>query len=53
LSLYLNFFVGVAQAFQKPPALQKLTSTQPGPPFMVAQSDVLAFCLGCCGRFPP
>ena len=41
-SLYLNVFAGVAQAFQKLPALQALAPTQTEPPFMIAQLLVLA-----------
>jgi hypothetical protein len=40
-SLYLNVFVGVAQAFQKLPFLQPLAPTQSEPPFLVAQVAVL------------
>jgi hypothetical protein len=36
-SLYLNVFVGVAQAFQKVPDLKKLAPTQKEPPFVVTQ----------------
>jgi hypothetical protein len=42
LSLYLNVFVGVAQAFMKVPALNALAPTQVEPPFAVAQLAVLA-----------
>ena len=38
LSLYLNLFVGVDQAFQKVPALAALAPTQSEPPFAVAQA---------------
>jgi hypothetical protein len=41
-ALYLNVFVGVAQAFQKLPFLQPLAPTQSEPPFLVAQIAVLA-----------
>jgi hypothetical protein len=41
LALYLNVFVGVAQAFQKLPFLQPLAPTQSEPPFAVAQIAVL------------
>jgi hypothetical protein len=40
-ALYLNVFVGVAQAFQKLPFLQPLAPTQSEPPFLVAQVAVL------------
>src|ERR1700686_571450 len=41
-ALYLNAFVGVVQAFQKLPFLQELAPTQSEPPFLAAQSVVLA-----------
>jgi hypothetical protein len=41
-ALYFNVFVGVAQAFQKLPALQVLAPTQSEPPFQIAQLVVLA-----------
>jgi hypothetical protein len=41
LSLYLNFFVGVVQAFQKLPFLTRLAPTQAEPPFLIAQLAVL------------
>ena len=41
-SLYLNVFVGVAQAFQKLPLLHELAPTQSEPPFLVTQIAVLA-----------
>jgi hypothetical protein len=41
ISLYLNVFVGVVQAFQKLPFLQPLAPTQSEPPFIVAQTAVL------------
>jgi hypothetical protein len=41
LSLYLNAFVGVVQAFQKLPLLQPLAPTGTEPPFAVAQGLVL------------
>jgi hypothetical protein len=41
LALYLNIFVGVAQAFQKLPFLQALAPTQSEPPFLVAQLIVV------------
>jgi len=37
MALYLNSFVGVVQAFQKIPSLQKLAPTQSEPPFQIAQ----------------
>lgn len=40
-ALYLNSFVGVAQAFQKIPALKALAPTQSEPPFLVAQLALL------------
>jgi hypothetical protein len=41
LALYLNVFVGVAQAFQKIPYLRALAPTQKEPPFLIAQAVVL------------
>ncbi|HEY5751877.1 MAG TPA: hypothetical protein VIT21_01905 [Chthoniobacterales bacterium] len=41
IALYLNFFVLVAQIFQKTPALKELAPTQSEPPFAIAQSLVL------------
>ncbi len=41
LTLYLNCFVGVVQAFQKIGALSALAPTQSEPPFVVAQLAVL------------
>ena len=41
-ALDLNVFVGVVQAFQKLPPLQNLAPTQSEPPFLVAQTVVLA-----------
>jgi hypothetical protein len=41
VALYFNVFVGVVQAFQKPPFLQPLAPTQSEPPFLVAQAAVL------------
>lgn len=41
LALYLNVFVGVAQAFQKLPVLSRLAPTQSEPPFLVRQLLVL------------
>ena len=48
LSLYLNVFVGVVQAFQKIGPLHALAPTQSEPPFAVAQTIVLvlAFIVG-------
>jgi hypothetical protein len=40
-SFYLNFFVLVAQAFAKIPALTALAPTQSEPPFAIAQGVVL------------
>lgn len=40
VALYLNFFVLVAQLFQKTPALKALAPTQTEPPFAVAQGLV-------------
>jgi hypothetical protein len=42
LALYLNVFVGVAQAFQKVPALSGMAPTQTEPPFVITQLVVLA-----------
>jgi hypothetical protein len=42
LSLYLNVFVAVVQAFQKIGPLHALAPTQSEPPFAVAQAVVLA-----------
>jgi hypothetical protein len=42
LALYLNVFVGVAQAFQKIHALNALAPTQAEPPFLLTQLAVLA-----------
>jgi hypothetical protein len=41
ISLYLNVFVLVAQAFLKIPALKALAPTQAEPPFAIAQGAVL------------
>lgn len=41
-ALYLNFFVLVAQLFQKTPALKALAPTQSEPPFAISQALVLA-----------
>lgn len=45
IALYLNSFVGVAQAFQKIAALHALAPTQSEPPFAIAQAVVLAIFL--------
>ena len=42
LALYLNCFVGVAQAFLKVPALTALAPNQTEAPFVIAQLAVLA-----------
>ena len=42
LSLYLNVFVGVVQAFEKVPFLRRLAPTQSEAPFLVAQLSVMA-----------
>jgi hypothetical protein len=42
VALYLNAFVGVAQAFQKIPVLHALAPTGSEPPFLLAQAVVLA-----------
>jgi hypothetical protein len=42
MALYLNVFVGVVQAFQKLPFLQKLAPTQTELPFQITQAIVLA-----------
>ncbi|WP_041855470.1 membrane protein [Candidatus Korobacter versatilis] len=41
IALYFNFFVLVAQSFQKVPALHALAPTQKEPPFQIAQGVVL------------
>ena len=41
-ALYFNFFVLVAQLFQKTPALRALAPTQSEPPFAISQLLVLA-----------
>jgi len=41
LALYLNVFVGVAQAFLKVPFLNALAPTQSDPPFIIAQAIVM------------
>ena len=45
VALYFNVFVGVAQAFQKFAVLQRLAPSQSDPPFIVAQTVVLALFL--------
>jgi hypothetical protein len=40
-ALYLNFFVLIAQLFQKTPALKELAPTQTEPPFAITQGLVL------------
>ena len=42
VGLYLNFFVFVAQAFQKVPVLKAMAPTQSEAPFVVAQVVVMA-----------
>jgi hypothetical protein len=44
-ALYFNFFVLVAQMFQKVPALKELAPTQTEPPFGAAQAVVFAIFL--------
>jgi len=44
-ALYFNFFVLVAQMFQKVPALRELAPTQSEPPFGAAQAVVLVIFL--------
>lgn len=46
IALYLNVFVGVAQAFQKVPFLQPLAPTQSEPPFLITQILVLLLFIG-------
>jgi hypothetical protein len=41
LALYLNFFVGVVQAFQKVPVLQSMAPTQSESPFLIVQTVVM------------
>jgi hypothetical protein len=57
LSLYLNVFVGVVQAFQRFPVLARLAPTQSEPPFVAAQLIVLAIfvvlCIGAAIKFRP
>lgn len=45
VALYLNFFVLIAQAFAKIPALHALAPTQAEPPFVIAQAAALVFFL--------
>src|SRR5262245_22685317 len=45
LALYLNVFVGVAQAFQKLPFLAALAPTQSEAPFLIAQLAVMVIFL--------
>jgi hypothetical protein len=45
VALYLNSFIGIVQAFQKVPLLNRLAPTQSEPSFFVAQIAVLAFFL--------
>jgi hypothetical protein len=42
VSLYLNVFVGIVQAFRRIPALKALAPTQTEPPFAIAQLVVFA-----------
>jgi len=42
IALYLNCFAAVVQLFAKIPALKALAPTQTEPPFLIAQSLVLA-----------
>ncbi len=48
LSLYLNIFVGVVQAFQKIGPLAALAPTQSETPFVIAQTIVLALAIIVC-----
>jgi hypothetical protein len=41
IALYLNVFVGIAQAFQKMPALKAIAPMQTEPPFAITQLIVL------------
>ncbi len=41
VALYFNFFVLIAQAFQKVPVLKALAPTQTEPPFAIAQGVAL------------
>ena len=42
ITLYLNVFVGIVQAFEKIPALKAIAPTQTEPPFKLTQLIVLA-----------
>ena len=42
ISLYLNMFVAVVQAFQKIPILEAAAPTQSEPPFVIAQAALMA-----------
>jgi hypothetical protein len=57
IALYLNFFVGVVQAFQKIPVLAAQAATQSEPPFVVVQLVVMvafiAFGFSAAKRFAP
>ena len=57
LSLYLNVFVGIVQAFLRVPVLRAAAPTQSEPPFQVAQLVALALFLtltvGAAFRFRP
>jgi hypothetical protein len=57
VALYLNFFVGVIQAFQKIPPLNALAPTQSAPFFIATQGVVLvafiAFGIVCVRTFHP
>jgi hypothetical protein len=55
-ALYLNVFVGIAQAFQKIPSLKVAAPTGAEPPFLIAQLIVLVLfaclCIVALRRFP-
>jgi hypothetical protein len=57
MSLYLNFFVLIAQSFAKIPALKAMAPTQSEPPFVAAQGVALvvfaALGIAACLRFRP
>ena len=57
MSLYLNFFVLIAQSFAKIPALKTMAPTQSEPPFVVAQCAALVVFItlgiAACARFRP
>jgi hypothetical protein len=57
MSLYLNFFVLIAQSFAKIPALKAMAPTQSEPPFAMAQGAALlvfaALGIAACLRFRP